>query len=120
MHKIKHNLTLTDRRKKRTRKKLFGLVTKPRVSVFRSNQHIFAQAIDDSSGKTLAFVSDLQLAKGNAKQTKTDKAKLVAVKLASVLKDKKIVAAIFDRGAYRYHGRVKAIAESLRENGIKI
>lgn len=120
MYKINHNLTKVQRRKLRTRKKLHGLVDQPRVSVHRTNKHIFIQAIDDQAGKTLAAIGDQGLKLDPKNVNKTEKAKLVAVNLATQLKSKNIQKAIFDRGSYRYHGRVKAVAETLRENGISI
>lgn len=120
MHKIGHNLTLKQIRKKRNSGKLRGVATKPRISVFRSNKHLLIQAVDDEAKKTLAAASDLKVNETAEKTTKTQKAQLAAVALAEILKSKQIKAAIFDRGAYRYHGRVKAVAESLRESGIKI
>lgn len=120
MHKVNHNFTQAQRRKLRTRKKLFGAADQPRVSVRRTNQHIYVQIIDDRAGKTLATSNDLDLEKSEQPVTKTEKAKLVASDLSSKLKSLKISKAVFDRGGYRYHGRVKAVAEVLRENGINI
>jgi len=118
MHKIRHNLSIVRKRQLRTRKKLFGTAVKPRICVFRSNKHLVVQAIDDASGQTIAGSSDMKFEK--LKKTKLQKAQDVAIKLSELLKKSKIASAIFDRGAYKYHGRVKAVAESLRSNGIKI
>ena len=99
------------------RSKIAGTADRPRVTVFRSNQHIYAQVIDDKKGETLAAASDL----GQAyKGTKIEKAEQVAKDLAKQLKKKKITKLAFDRGPYKYHGRVKIVAEVLREEGIKI
>lgn len=102
------------RRKRRIRAKISGTVTRPRLSVFRSNQYIFAQLIDDSAGQTLAQADDRTIKKG----TKVARAKTVGEKLAEHAKKKNIDACVFDRGGYRYHGRVKALAEGAREGGL--
>ncbi|PWB38414.1 MAG: 50S ribosomal protein L18 [Parcubacteria group bacterium] len=104
------------RRQHRTRFKISGTALKPRVSVFRSLSHIKVQAIDDVSGRTLASVSDQEI---KAKGHKTDKALSVGVAFGKKLSDQNITAIIFDRGAYKYHGRVKALAEGIRQAGIK-
>lgn len=89
----------------------------PRVSVFRSLQHIYAQVIDDQVQKTLVSCSSLELElAGDKKQ----KAHAVGVELAKRALDKKIEAAVFDRGRFLYHGRVKALADGLREGGLHI
>ncbi|MBD3279091.1 MAG: 50S ribosomal protein L18 [Candidatus Pacebacteria bacterium] len=119
MANIKHNLTLAAKRKRRVRGKLHGTALRPRLTVFRSNKHIYLQVIDDDQGQTLASATDA--GKANQHQgTKTVKAQQVAQDLAKQLQKKKIKQLIFDRGAYRYHGRIKAVAETLREKGIKI
>ncbi len=114
------------RRKIRVRSKIFGTGEKPRISVFRSNKYIYVQAIDDEKRITLAAYSSLKLRKEKnnpeKKQplTKTQEARLVGINFAKILKDKKITQGVFDRGIYSYGGRVKAIAEGLREGGLKI
>ena len=107
------------RRKRRIRKKVSGNGERPRVSVFRSAKHIYAQAIDDSKGATLATVSTLSDGLKDIEGNKTDEAKAVGAALAKVLKDKGIEQIIFDRNGYLYHGRVKALAEGAREAGLK-
>jgi large subunit ribosomal protein L18 len=108
------------RRKRRIRKKISGSGDRPRVSVFRSSKHIYAQAIDDSSGSTVATVSTLSTdVKSALEGNKTEEAKAVGAALAKVLKDKGIEQIIFDRNGYLYHGRVKALAEGAREAGLK-
>jgi large subunit ribosomal protein L18 len=107
------------RRKRRIRKKISGNGERPRVSVFRSSKHIYAQAIDDSKGTTVATVSTLSDGLKGAEGTKTDDAKAVGAALAKALKDKGIEEVIFDRNGYLYHGRVKALAEGAREAGLK-
>lgn len=103
----------------RVRGKLKSSPARPRVTVFRSNQHLFAQAIDDGKQIVLAAAYDLALAK-TEKLTKTQKAAEVGQALAQKLQAKKITQAVFDRGAYRYHGRVKAVADALRSEGIQV
>jgi large subunit ribosomal protein L18 len=104
------------RRQRRTRVKMIGTATKPRLSVFRSLSHIYVQAIDDVSRKTIAAVSDQEL---KSKAKKLDLANLVGELMGQKLQAKKIKEIIFDRGAYKYHGRVKALAEGLRKTGLK-
>ena len=115
---VKHNTTRKQRRALRVRGKLFGTSTKPRVSVHRTNKHIYVQAIDDGKRTTLASANDKQVKKAKVKQTA--QAELVGKLLAKKLKAKKIKQVVFDRGAFRYHGRVKAIAEALRAEGVKL
>ena len=105
------------RRAKRVRNKLIstnkGLL---RLSVFRSNKHILAQIIDDKHGKTLAFFSSQKLK--NNKINKTSQAKLVGKEIALLAVKKNITRVKFDRGPYKYHGRVKALAHSARKGGL--
>jgi large subunit ribosomal protein L18 len=108
-----------DRRIKRhlrLRGKITGSTTRPRLAVFRSDEHIYAQVIDDGSGKTLASANDLEV---KDKVTKTEKAKLVGQKIADVAKKAKVKKVVFDRGGFLYHGRVKALAEAAREKGLE-
>lgn len=107
------------RRKRRIRKKVSGSEARPRVSVFRSAKHIYAQAIDDARGATLVTVSTLSDGLKGVEGTKTDEAKAVGAAIAKALKDKGIEEIIFDRNGYLYHGRVKALAEGAREAGLK-
>lgn len=93
-----------------------GSSVAPRLSVFRSSKAIYAQIIDDGSGKTLVFASSLEL---GAKAKKTDASKEVGKTLATKALAKKISQVVFDRGGYKYHGRVKALAEGAREGGLK-
>lgn len=122
MHKIKHDLTKSQKRARRVRAKLHGTADQPRVTVSRSNRYTYVQAIDDDQGKTIASANELMLAaaKKAVKGTKTERAKAVAEVVAAQLKDKKIKQVAFDRGAYRYHGRVKVVADTLREQGISL
>ncbi len=114
------NRELMEKRKirhRRIRAKIAGTAKRPRLSVFRSNKHIFLQLIDDSKGKTIVSASDLKMKKDKA--TKSEIAKEVGRELAKSAKAKKIKEAVFDRGGYRYHGRIKASAEGAREEGLQ-
>lgn len=105
-------------RKLRVRAKIKGTSIRPRLSVFRSNNYIYAQIIDDEKGKTVIGVSEKHLSlKGELK--KTDKSKELGLLIAKKAIDKKIKEVIFDRGSYKYHGRVKAVADGAREGGLK-
>ncbi|WP_089686041.1 50S ribosomal protein L18 [Catalinimonas alkaloidigena] len=101
----------------RIRKKVKGTAERPRLSVFRSNRDIYAQLIDDLKGTTLASASSRELSKESS--TKTDLAKEVGKKLAEKAATSGIAAVVFDRGGYKYHGRVKALADGAREGGLK-
>jgi large subunit ribosomal protein L18 len=105
-----------ERRHKRVRTKVFGSAERPRLVVFRSNRGIEAQLVDDLEGRTLAAASWLQLKsfKGN----KTEQAAEVGKLLAQRAKEAGLETAVFDRGGYLYHGRVKALAEAAREGGL--
>ncbi len=105
------------RRKNRVRATISGSASKPRLSVFRSNTHIYAQVIDDTAGKTLCESSDLKI---NEKGTKTELASKVGADIASKMKALKIENAVFDRNGFLYHGRVKTLADAVREAGIQI
>jgi large subunit ribosomal protein L18 len=105
------------RRHKRVRKQAFGTAERPRLVVFRSNRGIGAQLIDDTAGRTLAAASSLDLEAG--KGTKSEQAAEVGKLLAEKAKTADVKTAVFDRGGYLYHGRVKALAEAAREGGIE-
>jgi len=107
-----------ERRHKRVRTKVSGTAERPRLVVFRSNRGIEAQLVDDLEGRTLAAASWLQLSK--FKGNKTAQAAEVGKVLAQRAKEAGIDTAVFDRGGYLYHGRVKALAEAAREGGLKI
>jgi len=106
------------RRHRRVRRKVSGTAERPRLAVFRSNRGIEAQLIDDGEAKTLASASWLQLKK-SFKGTKTQQAAEVGKLLAANAKKAEIEAVVFDRGGYLYHGRVKALADTAREGGLK-
>lgn len=105
------------RRQKRVRAKISGTEKKPRLCVFRSNKHIYAQLIDDNKKKTILAASDQKLKKG--KMTKVDLAKEIGKTIAKGALEKKIEKVVFDRGPYKYHGRIRALAEGAREGGLK-
>jgi large subunit ribosomal protein L18 len=107
------------RRRFRVRKALYGTPEQPRLSVFRSNLHISAQLIDDLNGVTLAAATSAGKASGLKHGGNTAAASTVGQKLAEAAKAKGISKAAFDRGHYRYHGRVKALADAAREGGLQ-
>ncbi len=119
MYKVTLRKTNIGRRKLRVRKKVFGTSTQPRLSVHRTNKSISAQLIDDAKGVTLAAAASQEIKEPKGK-TKTE----VSFEVGKVLADKavksKIKNAVFDRNGYKYHGRVKALAEGAREGGLRI
>ncbi len=102
----------------RVRAKIKGTSEKPRLSVFRSNAHIYAQIIDDKTAKTIIGISEKQIDLKDLKRI--DLAKELGKLIAKKAMAKKITQVIFDRGSYKYHGRVKAVAEGAREGGLKL
>jgi large subunit ribosomal protein L18 len=108
------------RRKVRIRKKVNGTPARPRLVVYRSNQHIYAQIVNDKSGTTLVGVSTLTLAKSETglRGNKTG-AERVGKEIARLAQEKNIGQVVFDRNGYLYHGRVKAVADSAREGGLE-
>lgn len=110
------------RRHKRVRSKVAGNAERPRLSVFRSGKHIYAQLIDDDQGYTLAAASSMEPAIKENKYSGNDQeaARLVGELIADRAKDKGVEEVVFDRGGYLYHGRVKALADGVREKGIKL
>jgi large subunit ribosomal protein L18 len=108
------------RRKNRTRSRVSGSDLKPRLSIFRSNKHIQAQLIDDINHNTILTVTDINNKEitNSDKTTKTEISKNIGLLIAKYAKDKKITSVTFDRGGYRYHGRVKAVADGAREGGL--
>ena len=109
------------KRRRRIRKKISGSAARPRLSVFRSARHIYAQIIDDSQGQTLVAASTLsgQLKGKLSGLKKTEAAREVGKLLAAKAREKGISQVVFDRNGFLYHGRVKAVAESCRENGLE-
>ena len=104
----------------RIRKKISGAASRPRLSVFRSNSDIYAQLVDDDNGVTLAAASSREKDIKAQKAPKIEKSKLVGAAIARKAGELGIKEVIFDRGGYIYHGRVKAVAEGARENGLII
>lgn len=107
------------KRIKRIRKKIIGSSDQPRLRVFKSNKHIYAQIIDDSIGKTLASMSTIDKAFEEDKNDKTGNAKKVGLLLAEAAKTAGISKVTFDRGGFIYHGRIKALSEGAREGGLQ-
>ncbi len=108
------------RRKRRSRAKIFGTANRPRLSVFRSNRYTYAQLIDDEKGKTLVGASSRELEKGKEKKGKIVSAEQLGELVTKKAAEKGIKKAIFDRGSYKYHGRVKAVAEGVRKGGLQL
>ena len=114
-------------RHKRIRKELSGTAEKPRLCVFRTPKHIYAQLIDDKKNHTIFSASDLEIKKTTKDKTsgkeklnaKISKAKEVGRQIAKKAIEKKISKVVFDRGGYKYHGRIKSLAEGAREQGLK-
>ena len=103
------------RRHARVRERVGGTGERPRLAVFRSLTHIYAQVIDDRSGRTVAAASDLDVKEGK----KSERAKQVGKAIAERAKAAGVGEVVFDRAGYRYHGRVKALADAARESGLK-
>ncbi len=108
--KLKHQ-----RRKARSKAKIFGTAKKPRLCVFKSLKHVFVQLIDDEKNKTLIGVSD----KGLKGKNKVERALATGKLLAEKAQAKKIKQCVFDKSGYKYHGRIKAVADGAREGGLK-
>ena len=121
INKIDKN-AVRQKRHQRIRNKISGTASRPRMAVYRSLSNIYVQIIDDSIGHTLAAAStmDKDLAASLEGKTKTEAAKIVGEKAAKLALAKGIQEAVFDRGGYIYHGRVKAVAEAAREAGLKL
>ena len=102
----------------RIRAKLAGTGERPRLNVYRSLNHIYAQVIDDSAGRTLAAASSLEPELKGGKQTKVDEAKVVGRLVAERARTAGVAQVVFDRAGYRYHGRVKTLADAAREAGL--
>ena len=119
IHKIKTSAHERYRRHLRVRKKVQGTPVRPRLVVFRSSKHIYAQLVDDQAGRTLAGVADTS--EGIAVEGKGKVARSFALGklIAAKAKEKGIVKVVFDRGGYQYHGRVKAVADGARKGGLE-
>jgi large subunit ribosomal protein L18 len=114
MNSTKHKKTKRVLRHRRVRSHLSGTAERPRLAVFRSDKHIYAQIIDDTTGTTVAAASDIKVDGGQ----KTERAAKVGASIAELAKKAGIEAVNFDRGGFKYHGRVKALAEAAREAGL--
>lgn len=108
-----------DKRKLRIRGKVSGTTARPRVSIFRSNRHLYAQAIDDTTGATICSVSSVAGDLKGLKPTTTDAAR-IGEALGKDLVDRKFSEVVFDRNGYLYHGVVKALADGIRKAGLKL
>lgn len=118
INKVSKNAS-RQKRHLRLRQTLSGTSSKPRLNVFRSNKQIYAQVIDDTTGKTLCCASSRDLEAGVKNGSNVDAATKVGTLIAKRALDLKIEAVVFDRGGYLYHGRVKALADAARAAGLK-
>ncbi len=116
MKKTKNEARL--RRKVRIRKKISGTPEKPRLVVFRSNTHIYAQVVDDLTGSTIASSSTQALSQGKELKCNRESAAMVGKDIAAKVKEKNIERVVFDRNGYIYHGKIKALADGAREAGL--
>jgi len=121
MARVQTSKAMREIRHARVRQKIMGTTARPRLSVFRSLNHIYAQIIDDSTSRTLVSAStvDSQVKSKTDGIAKTKKAEVVGTLIAQKALDKGIKQVVFDRGGYRYHGRVKALAEGARKAGLE-
>jgi large subunit ribosomal protein L18 len=119
MTRIASSTAARQKRHTRIRLRVEGTVERPRLAVFRSLNHIQAQVIDDSTGKTLAAASSLEKELRAAKQRKTDEAKAVGRLVAERAKSAGVERVVFDRAGFRYHGRIKSLADAAREAGLE-
>jgi large subunit ribosomal protein L18 len=118
---MKHSKDLFDRRRRRVRVKLRQVGARPRLSVFRSSKHIYAQVIDDERGVTVAAASTIEADLRGSLKTGADKAAAAEVgrRVAERAREAGISQVVFDRGGYIYHGRVQALADAAREAGLE-
>ena len=108
------------RRHRRVRKKVLGTAQRPRLAVFRSNKHIYAQVIDDLSGRTLASASTIEAERRGGATATVDAAQQVGQAVAERVKAAGITTVVFDRGGFKYHGRVAAVADGARAGGLEL
>ena len=118
MSQLANRGSARQKRHTRIRLSLSGTSERPRLAVFRSLNHIYAQVIDDGSGKTLAAASTVEKELRGSKQTKTEEAKVVGRLVAERAKTASVDRVVFDRAGFRYHGRIKSLAEAAREAGL--
>jgi large subunit ribosomal protein L18 len=119
MARTDHKLELRRRRHKRVRRRVHGTANRPRLAVFRSNKHIFAQLIDDDSGRTLGAASTVEGDLRGTSGGNIDAATKVGSLVASRAKAAGITTVVFDRGGFAYHGRVAALADAARAEGLE-
>jgi large subunit ribosomal protein L18 len=119
MARTDHKLELRRRRHNRVRRKVHGSAERPRLAVFRSNKHISAQLIDDDAGRTLAAASTVEAALVGTSGGNIDAASKVGALVASRAKEAGITTVVFDRGGFAYHGRVAALADAARAEGLE-
>ena len=118
MDKAKERVVARKRVKERIRRKVTGTTERPRLAVFRSLKHVYAQVIDDATGTTIASASSREK-DSSSKGANAAAAKAVGALIAKKAKDKGITRVVFDRGGYQYHGNIKALADAARENGLE-
>jgi large subunit ribosomal protein L18 len=119
MYHVKVRKNKREKRRLSIRSKISGTSQMPRLSVFRSNKYIYGQIVDDQQGVTLVDFSSQKLS-SKKDATKIDESFEVGKEIAKIALEKNIKSVVFDRGGYRYHGRVKALAEGAREGGLKL
>ena len=119
MTKVASRGAARQKRHERIRLTLAGSAERPRLAVFRSNSHIYAQVIDDASGRTLATASTVEKELRGSKQTKTEEAAVVGRLVAERAKSAGVGQVVFDRAGFRYHGRIKSLADAAREAGLE-
>ncbi|MCQ3809407.1 MAG: 50S ribosomal protein L18 [Acidimicrobiia bacterium] len=119
MSSVKHKHQSRVRRHRRVRKKVQGTAERPRLAVYRSNRHIIAQVIDDTSGHTIVSASTTESELKSGPTGNIAGAAVVGKLIAERAKEQKITAVVFDRGGFRYHGRIAALADSAREAGLE-
>jgi large subunit ribosomal protein L18 len=119
MTQVASRVAARQKRHERIRLTLSGSPERPRLAVFRSLNHIYAQVIDDASGKTLAAASSLEKEIRGAKARKADEAKVVGRLIAERARSAGIEQVVFDRAGFRYHGRIKSLADAAREAGLQ-
>ncbi len=119
MSSVKHKHQSRTRRHRRVRKKIQGTAERPRLAVYRSNRHIVAQLIDDTSGHTIVSASTTEAELRSGPTGNVAGAAAAGKLIAERAKEKNITAVVFDRGGFRYHGRVAALADSAREAGLE-
>ncbi|HEV8263875.1 MAG TPA: 50S ribosomal protein L18 [Gemmatimonadales bacterium] len=119
MHRVKTSVHRRHRRHLRVRKKVAGTAERPRLVVFRSSKHIYAQLVDDARGVTLAGAADTSEGIAVAGKGKVARSFALGQLIAAKAKEKGVVEVVFDRGGYQYHGRVKAVADGARKGGLE-